>query len=219
MRGKAVFYPMGWDDNGLPTERRVQNYFGVRCDPSLPYDAGVRAAGQTRKAADSGLAAELHRAVHQADRRGREGLRGSVADARPLGGLDADLRDDRSPGPARVAARVPPPAAPRPRVSGRGPDAVGRGLPHRGRAGGARGPRAAGRVSSHPLRPARRRLRRDRHDASGAHSGVRRAGGTSRRRALPAALRDRGRHADLRCPRTGQGASRSPIRRRARASR
>jgi len=38
MRGKAVFYPMGWDDNGLPTERRVQNYFGVRCDPSLPHD-------------------------------------------------------------------------------------------------------------------------------------------------------------------------------------
>ena len=38
MRGKTVFYPMGWDDNGLPTERRVQNYFGVRCDPSLPYD-------------------------------------------------------------------------------------------------------------------------------------------------------------------------------------
>jgi valyl-tRNA synthetase len=37
MRGKDVFYPMGWDDNGLPTERRVQNYFGVRCDPSLPY--------------------------------------------------------------------------------------------------------------------------------------------------------------------------------------
>jgi valyl-tRNA synthetase len=38
MRGKAVFYPMGWDDNGLPTERRVQNYYGVRCDPSLPYE-------------------------------------------------------------------------------------------------------------------------------------------------------------------------------------
>ena len=38
MRGKEVFYPMGWDDNGLPTERRVQNYFGVRCDPSLPYN-------------------------------------------------------------------------------------------------------------------------------------------------------------------------------------
>src|SRR5437879_4058903 len=38
MRGKEVFYPIGWDDNGLATERRVQNYFGVRCDPSLPYD-------------------------------------------------------------------------------------------------------------------------------------------------------------------------------------
>lgn len=37
MQGKRVFYPMGWDDNGLPTERRVQNYYGVRCDPSLPY--------------------------------------------------------------------------------------------------------------------------------------------------------------------------------------
>jgi valyl-tRNA synthetase len=37
MRGRAVFYPMGWDDNGLPTERRVENYFGVRCDPSIPY--------------------------------------------------------------------------------------------------------------------------------------------------------------------------------------
>jgi valyl-tRNA synthetase len=42
MRGKAVFYPMGWDDNGLPTERRVQNYYGVRCDPSLPYDAAFQ---------------------------------------------------------------------------------------------------------------------------------------------------------------------------------
>ncbi len=38
MQGKHVFYPMGWDDNGLPTERRVQNYYGVRCDPAIPYD-------------------------------------------------------------------------------------------------------------------------------------------------------------------------------------
>ena len=42
MRGREVFYPMGWDDNGLPTERRVQNYFGVRCEPSLPYDPAFK---------------------------------------------------------------------------------------------------------------------------------------------------------------------------------
>ena len=40
MAGRKVFYPMGWDDNGLPTERRVQNYFGVRCDPSQPFIDG-----------------------------------------------------------------------------------------------------------------------------------------------------------------------------------
>ncbi|MEY2567585.1 MAG: valyl-tRNA synthetase [Actinomycetota bacterium] len=40
MRGKAVFYPMGWDDNGLNVERRAQIHYGVYCDPTLPYDAG-----------------------------------------------------------------------------------------------------------------------------------------------------------------------------------
>jgi valyl-tRNA synthetase len=43
MRGREVFYPMGWDDNGVPTERRVENYYGVRCDPSLPYDPDFQA--------------------------------------------------------------------------------------------------------------------------------------------------------------------------------
>ena len=53
MRGKAVFYPMGWDDNGLPTERRVQNYYGVRCDPSLPYDPGFQPPDKPGKQAIS----------------------------------------------------------------------------------------------------------------------------------------------------------------------
>src|SRR5438128_1417764 len=44
MRGFEVFYPIGWDDNGLPTERRVQNYFGVRCDPEVPNDPAFDAA-------------------------------------------------------------------------------------------------------------------------------------------------------------------------------
>ena len=46
MRGKEVFYPMGWDDNGLPTERRVQNFYGVLCDPSLPYDPDFEAPAE-----------------------------------------------------------------------------------------------------------------------------------------------------------------------------
>jgi len=42
MSGREVFYPMGWDDNGLPTERRVENLYGVRCNPSLPYEPGLQ---------------------------------------------------------------------------------------------------------------------------------------------------------------------------------
>ncbi|HEY8455491.1 MAG TPA: valine--tRNA ligase [Actinopolymorphaceae bacterium] len=50
MRGREVFYPMGWDDNGLPTERRVQIHFGVRCDPSVPYDPNLAvSAGSAAK--------------------------------------------------------------------------------------------------------------------------------------------------------------------------
>ncbi|MFD0704443.1 valine--tRNA ligase [Alloscardovia venturai] len=51
MNGFDVFYPMGWDDNGLPTERRVQNYFGVRVDTSLKYDPDFKPPfeGTTKK--------------------------------------------------------------------------------------------------------------------------------------------------------------------------
>ena len=42
MTGKSVFYPMRCVDNGLPTERRVQNFFGVRCDSQVPYQPGFQ---------------------------------------------------------------------------------------------------------------------------------------------------------------------------------
>lgn len=42
MSGRNIFYPMGWDDNGLPTERRVQNYFHIRCDPHAPFEPGLK---------------------------------------------------------------------------------------------------------------------------------------------------------------------------------
>ena len=54
MRGMNIFYPMGWDDNGLPTERRVQNYYHVRCDPTLAYEEGMTfepASAKVRKKA------------------------------------------------------------------------------------------------------------------------------------------------------------------------
>ncbi len=42
MKGKNIFFPIGWDDNGLPTERRVQNFLNVRCEPSMPYDPNLK---------------------------------------------------------------------------------------------------------------------------------------------------------------------------------
>ena len=49
MTGLEVFYPMGWDDNGLPTERRVQNYYGVRGDATPALRAGLRAPAGGRR--------------------------------------------------------------------------------------------------------------------------------------------------------------------------
>ena len=49
MLGKNIFYPMGWDDNGLPTERRVQNYFHVRCDPAVAYEENLEIPQATAK--------------------------------------------------------------------------------------------------------------------------------------------------------------------------
>ena len=152
--GREVFYPMGWDDNGVPTERRVQNYFGVRCDPSLPYDADVRPAGEAGQAGDPDQPAELRRAVRPARGRGRAEVRGALAHARPVGRLGDDLHHHRRAGAPGVAARVPADARPRRGLPVGGADALGRRLPHGGVAGGARRPRAAGRVPRGALRAA-----------------------------------------------------------------
>ena len=50
MQGLNIFYPMGWDDNGLPTERRVQNYFHVTCNPKLPYQPNFQREHASAKA-------------------------------------------------------------------------------------------------------------------------------------------------------------------------
>ena len=140
MRGKEVFYPMGWDDNGLPTERRVQNYFGVRCDPSLPYEADYTPPAEP----DAKRQVPISRRnfielCNQLVDRGREGLRAAVAHARPERRLVADVHDDRRRVPQRLAARVPAQRRPRRGLPAGRPDAVGRHVPDRRRAGRARG--------------------------------------------------------------------------------
>ncbi|MGH9762496.1 MAG: class I tRNA ligase family protein, partial [Blastocatellia bacterium] len=49
MLGLNIYYPMGWDDNGLPTERRVQNFFHVRCDPHVHYEDGLKLTEATKE--------------------------------------------------------------------------------------------------------------------------------------------------------------------------
>ena len=115
MSGRAVFYPMGWDDNGLPTERRVQNYFGVRCDPSLPYDPdglARRAPRGSRAARPVGAIVSVSRPnfielcseLTREDEKAFEHLWRTTG---AVGRLVADLRDDRQGRAARVADGVP----------------------------------------------------------------------------------------------------------------
>ena len=82
---------MGWDDNGLPTERRVQNYFGVRCDPSLPYDPDFDAAGRSRRKQPACRSrgrnfVELCERLTAED---EQAFEDAVAPARPVGRLGA----------------------------------------------------------------------------------------------------------------------------------
>ena len=224
MRGKAVFYPMGWDDNGLPTERRVQNYFGVRCDPSLPYDPAFVPPDKPGKQpipVSRPNFIELCARLTAEDEKAFEHLWRHL-------GLSVDWSMTYAT-IGRRAQRVSQLAFlrlldARPGLPARSADAVGRRLPHGGRAGRARGSRAAGRVSPRSGSPADRRwpataVRRDRHDAARADPRVRRARRASRRRALPAAVRHRGRHAALRRAACRSRRTRSPIPRRAPASR
>ena len=153
MRGLEVFYPMGWDDNGLPTERRVQNYYGVRCDPSLPYDPDVRAAGEAAEArgrrSRAATSSSCARSSPTEDEKAFEELWRRV-------GLSVDWSMTYTT-IGESAQRVAQRAFLRNLARGEAyqaeaPDALGRRLPHRGRAGRARGPRDRRRVPRDPLR-------------------------------------------------------------------
>ncbi len=221
MRGKAVFYPMGWDDNGLPTERRVQNYYGVRCDPSLPYDAGVRAARRSRRKPPVSVSRpnfiELCDALTAEDEKAFEQL------WRYLG-----LSVDWSMTYATIGRRAQ-------RVS----QLAFLRLLERGLAYQVEAPTlwdvdfrtavAQAELEDRELPGAYHRIRFARADGPGAVEiettrpelipGVRRAGRASGRCAVSAAVRHRGGDAAVRRPRCRSGRIRWPIRRRAPASR
>ena len=145
MLGKQVFYPMGWDDNGLPTERRVQNFYGVRCDTSLPYQPDFTPPGQPRpEAAGADQPAQLRRVVPPADRSRRSVLREPVADARAERRLEPAVHDDLRGVAADRPARLPAQPGPRRGLPVRSANPVGHHFPDRrgpGRTGSARLPR------------------------------------------------------------------------------
>ncbi len=226
MRGRHVFYPMGWDDNGLPTERRVQNYYGVRCDPSLPYDPDFvppfeGGDNKSTKAADQQPISrrnfiELCERLTVEDEQQFEAL---FRHARALGGLDADVPHHRRRGDLHVAARVRAQRRARRGLSGARAHPVGRDF----RTAVAQAeledreqPGQYHRVAFH--RPGRRDDR-DRDQPSRAHPGVRRPRRASRRRALPAPVRHHGDARPCSASRCRWSRTTSPRRTRAPASR
>ena len=199
MRGKNVFYPMGWDDNGLPTERRVQNLLPRALRPCARRTSpGLRSSrpGERQRKKDRRALVSRPNFIelcHQLTARGREGVRGPVAPHRALGRLAPDVRDHRRPLPPPRAALVP------------------RSLRRRGTSTPLEAPTmwdvdfqtavaqaeveerpTAGRLPRHRVRRRGRRRLRDRHDAARAAAGLRRRDGPPRRRALPALF---GKHA------------------------
>ncbi len=151
MQGKSVFYPMGWDDNGLPTERRVQNYFGVRCDPSLPYDADFTPPEKPDPKKQVPISRpnfiELCERLVVQDEQVFESLWRTL-------GLSVDWKQHYTTigpeGPDRQPARVPAQLRPRRGLPAGGADPLGRHLPDRGGPGRAGGPRVR-----RPLLPGR----------------------------------------------------------------
>jgi hypothetical protein len=181
---RKVFYPMGWDDNGLPTERRVQNYFGVRCDPACPYDPDFVPPAEPPKEPVAVSRPNFVALCHQLtveDEQVFEHLWRTL-------GLSVDWShtyatiDERAGG---CPSGLPAPG-PRGQASSGGAHPVGRRLPHRGLPGRAGGPGAPRRLPPPALPPGRTPTAGgDRDHPARAAPGLRGPGGPPRRRALP----------------------------------
>ena len=167
----------------------------------------LRPTGRARQGARLHLAAQLRGPVPPAHRRGRAGLRAPVADARacrwtgrtptppsPSGPSGSPSGASSVwPGGARSSSAPPPPCG----TSTSAPRSAQAELEDRERPG-----------AYHRLRFARvgaRGGRRHRDHPARAAARLRGPGGPSRRRALPAPVRHRGRHAPLRRAGPGRG--------------
>ena len=145
MAGYNVFYPMGWDDNGLPTERRVAELLRrpLRRDPALRprVRAAVRGDARSTKAADESPISrqnfiELCDELTVKDEEAFESLFRRIGPARLVDLVPHHRRPLARHGPAGVPAQP----GPRRGLPGRGAGPVGRHLPDRGGPGRARGP-------------------------------------------------------------------------------
>ena len=220
MRGKAVFFPIGWDDNGLPTERRVQNFFGVRCDPSLPYDPDFAPPAKPPERAISISRKNFVELCGQLTESDEEAFEDALPAHRALGRLELEVHDDLRRGPARLPTRLSPHARGRPGLPARGPDAVGRRLLLGDRPGRARGPRDRRRLPP-PRVPTKRRRRASSRSRRRARSCCRHASRSSPTPTTPATSRSSARACARRSStsRSPSSPTSSPIPRRARASR
>lgn len=157
MTGREVFYPMGWNDNGVPTERRVENYYGVRCDPTVHYDPAF-VPGATPKNRRDFLAVSrrnfIELCVQLTTGGERTGLRSALAPPGPIGRLDPDVHDDRRAQSPCESTGLPRQPGSRRGLPGRCPVDVGHHVPHgglTGRAGGSPPPRRLPRSDLSPL--------------------------------------------------------------------
>ena len=104
MRGERVFYPIGFDDNGLPTERYVEQAYGIRAADMPRAEFTALCLAETQRTA--GRYEDLWRRLG------------------PVGGLVAALLDHRRPLPADGPGQLRRPARGGLPAAGPGPDPV-----------------------------------------------------------------------------------------------
>jgi valyl-tRNA synthetase len=140
MRGLNIFYPMGWDDNGLPTERRVQNIFHVRCNPHLPYQKDFVPKGEKKDHPQEVSRQNFIELCHQATKQDEEVFKSLWQHL----GLSIDWSLEY----ATIDDHCGPQTAPgRPGLHQLRPAPLGRGLQDRGLPGRGGGQGAAGILS------------------------------------------------------------------------